>query len=49
MKETCSPASVCGKVFKPGEPTYGCRDCGLDPTCVLCVECFKNSMHQKHR
>ena len=29
------------QVFKMGEPTYSCRDCGLDPTCVLCVDCFK--------
>ena len=35
------PPANCGKVFKIGEPTYSCRDCGLDPTCVLCVECFK--------
>ena len=32
-----------------GEPTYSCRDCGLDPTCVLCVDCFKNSEHGKCR
>ena len=36
-----SPQTTCGKVFKVGEPTYSCRDCGLDPTCVLCVDCFK--------
>ena len=36
-----SPQTQCGKVFKQGEPTYSCRDCGLDPTCVLCVDCFK--------
>ena len=37
------------QVFKMGEPTYSCRDCGLDPTCVLCVDCFKNSEHGGHR
>ena len=37
------------QVFKMGEPTYSCRDCGLDPTCVLCVDCFKNSEHGKCR
>ena len=36
-----APQTQCGKVFKIGEPTYSCRDCGLDPTCVLCVDCFK--------
>lgn len=36
------PPMLCGRVFKGGEPTYSCRDCSLDPTCVLCVDCFKN-------
>ena len=36
-----APQTQCGKVFKISEPTYSCRDCGLDPTCVLCVDCFK--------
>ena len=26
-----------------------CRDCGADPTCVLCVDCFRNSEHKQHR
>jgi hypothetical protein len=43
------PPTQCGKLFKVGEPTYSCRDCGHDPTCVLCVECFKNSEHRFHR
>uniref|UniRef100_A0A2P2HWE1 E3 ubiquitin-protein ligase n=1 Tax=Hirondellea gigas TaxID=1518452 RepID=A0A2P2HWE1_9CRUS len=41
--------SLCGRVFNSGEPTYGCRDCGFDPTCVLCSDCFKSSSHTKHR
>ncbi|CAH1114121.1 unnamed protein product [Psylliodes chrysocephalus] len=41
--------SVCGRVFKLGEPTYSCRQCGMDPTCVLCVECFKHSEHRHHK
>ncbi|XP_057659801.1 E3 ubiquitin-protein ligase UBR2 isoform X1 [Diorhabda carinulata] len=41
--------SVCGRVFKLGEPTYSCRECGMDSTCVLCVECFKNSEHRHHK
>ena len=43
------PPATCGKLFKMGEPTYSCRDCSHDPTCVLCVECFKNSEHRSHR
>lgn len=42
LKQTDDPPKLCGRVFKSGEPTYSCRDCGLDPTCVLCVDCFKN-------
>ncbi|XP_035225375.1 E3 ubiquitin-protein ligase UBR2-like [Stegodyphus dumicola] len=49
IKELSETPSLCGKVFKAGEPTYSCRDCGLDPTCVLCVDCFKNSAHRLHR
>lgn len=49
LKMLDNPPSLCGKVFKLGEPTYSCRDCGLDPTCVLCVDCFKNSSHKVHR
>lgn len=43
------PPSICGKVFKLSEPTYNCRECGTDPTCVLCVDCFKKSEHRNHR
>lgn len=43
------PPSVCGKVFKNGEPTYCCRECGMDSTCVLCVDCFKQSAHKNHK
>ncbi|XP_065213791.1 E3 ubiquitin-protein ligase UBR2 [Planococcus citri] len=43
------PSTVCGKVFKMSEPTYHCRECGTDPTCVLCVECFKKSAHKNHK
>ena len=49
LAEKNDPPSVCGKLFKNGDPTYSCRDCGHDPTCVLCVECFKNSEHKHHR
>lgn len=43
------PPSVCGHVFKMGEPTYSCRECGMDNTCVLCVDCFKKSEHRFHK
>lgn len=44
-----SAQTVCGRVFKIGEPTYSCRECGMDPTCVLCVSCFKLSAHRHHK
>ncbi|OBS60397.1 hypothetical protein A6R68_08476 [Neotoma lepida] len=40
---------LCGKVFKSGETTYSCRDCAIDPTCVLCMDCFQSSVHKDHR
>ncbi|XP_075470396.1 E3 ubiquitin-protein ligase UBR1 isoform X2 [Ascaphus truei] len=40
---------LCGKVFRGGETTYSCRDCAIDPTCVLCMECFQGSIHKNHR
>ncbi|XP_061173944.1 E3 ubiquitin-protein ligase UBR2-like isoform X1 [Saccostrea echinata] len=43
------PSQLCGKVFKTGEPTYSCRDCANDPTCVLCIDCFQNGAHKNHR
>ncbi|CAH2244029.1 jg16690 [Pararge aegeria aegeria] len=42
-------STLCGKVFKQGEPAYSCRECGMDNTCVLCVECFKVSAHRHHK
>ncbi|CAF1153057.1 unnamed protein product, partial [Didymodactylos carnosus] len=44
-----NPPTVCGHLFKPEEPTYFCRDCCVDSTCVLCTECFLQSEHRKHR
>ncbi|XP_017164327.1 E3 ubiquitin-protein ligase UBR2 [Poecilia reticulata] len=42
-------AALCGHVFKVGEPTYSCRECAADPTCVLCMQCFLASAHRHHR
>ncbi|GFS26777.1 E3 ubiquitin-protein ligase UBR2 [Elysia marginata] len=43
------PSQLCGHNFKNGEPTYSCRDCAYDPTCVLCITCFQKSAHRNHR
>ncbi|RDD37274.1 E3 ubiquitin-protein ligase UBR2 [Trichoplax sp. H2] len=46
---TSNKSAICGKVFNAGEPTYTCRDCAMDPTCVMCNQCFQNSIHKDHR
>ncbi|CAH8599814.1 unnamed protein product [Schistosoma turkestanicum] len=43
-----SEQGICGRIFQANEPTYCCSDCAIDPTCVLCRECFVNSVHIKH-
>ena len=42
-------SGVCGKIFKPGDIAYECLDCGLDPTCIICKECFEDGDHKGHR
>ncbi|KAG7277883.1 hypothetical protein CRUP_036283 [Coryphaenoides rupestris] len=42
-------SEICGRVFKDGETVYSCRDCAIDPTCVLCMDCFQESVHKDHR
>ncbi|XP_061821734.1 E3 ubiquitin-protein ligase UBR2 [Nerophis lumbriciformis] len=49
LQENNQPSPLCGHVFKVGEPTYSCRDCAADPTCVLCMQCFLGSVHKDHR
>jgi E3 ubiquitin-protein ligase UBR2 len=49
LKKLDDPPQLCGRVFKNGEPSYFCRDCGSDPTCVLCSYCFRRSKHRNHR
>ncbi|KAM3594627.1 uncharacterized protein V6R79_011104 [Siganus canaliculatus] len=49
LKQGCTSSQLCGRVFKEGETVYSCRDCAIDPTCVLCVDCFQDSVHKSHR
>ncbi|XP_015218616.1 E3 ubiquitin-protein ligase UBR2 isoform X1 [Lepisosteus oculatus] len=49
LEQANKPSHLCGHVFKVGEPTYSCRECASDPTCVLCMECFLGSVHRDHR
>ncbi len=38
----------CGKRIAKSQHAYKCLDCGADPTCVMCVECFKRSPCVNH-
>ncbi|XP_067091771.1 E3 ubiquitin-protein ligase UBR2 isoform X2 [Osmerus mordax] len=49
LQQSNQPSQLCGHVFKVGEPTYSCRECAADPTCVLCMQCFLGSVHKEHR
>uniref|UniRef100_A0A8C5E974 E3 ubiquitin-protein ligase n=1 Tax=Gouania willdenowi TaxID=441366 RepID=A0A8C5E974_GOUWI len=49
LKQGSSFSQQCGRVFKEGETVYSCRDCAIDPTCVLCMDCFQDSVHKSHR
>lgn len=49
LSQSDCPPSVCGRVFKMGEPIYFCRECCIDSTCVLCIDCFKKSVHKNHK
>uniref|UniRef100_A0A3B3RQR6 E3 ubiquitin-protein ligase n=1 Tax=Paramormyrops kingsleyae TaxID=1676925 RepID=A0A3B3RQR6_9TELE len=48
LQQDSASSHLCGRVFKEGETTYSC-DCAIDPTCVLCTDCFQNSVHKGHR
>ncbi|XP_063051648.1 guanylate-binding protein 1-like [Engraulis encrasicolus] len=38
----------CGRVCRAWETIYSCRDCVLDNSCVMCQDCFQNSVHVNH-
>ncbi|XP_034051112.1 E3 ubiquitin-protein ligase UBR1 isoform X2 [Thalassophryne amazonica] len=49
LKQSSTSSQLCGRVFKEGETVYSCRECAIDPTCVLCMDCFQDSVHKSHR
>ncbi|KAL0969076.1 hypothetical protein UPYG_G00222340 [Umbra pygmaea] len=49
LQQGSASSQLCGRVFKEGETVYSCRDCAIDPTCVLCMDCFEYSVHKGHR
>ncbi|CUG94394.1 ubiquitin ligase, putative [Bodo saltans] len=40
--------AVCGKHLTRNDVAFKCLDCGADPTCIICAECFKTSPCQNH-
>ena len=40
---------VCGKVLTYNDSGWKCLDCELDPTCIICTECFEKGNHKGHR
>ncbi|XP_063065565.1 E3 ubiquitin-protein ligase UBR1-like [Engraulis encrasicolus] len=38
----------CRNVSKAGDTIYSCRDCVMDNCCVMCEDCFQNSVHWTH-
>ncbi|PHU06848.1 E3 ubiquitin-protein ligase PRT6 [Capsicum chinense] len=39
---------VCGAIWGDNDIAYRCRTCEHDPTCVICVPCFRNGNHKDH-
>lgn len=42
------PSKICRRILKTGDVTFSCNDCGLDGTCVVCIDCFHKSAHKDH-
>lgn len=43
-----SRSGVCGTVWRKDELAYKCRTCERDPTCAICVACFRAGDHSGH-
>lgn len=48
LKTLKQPSKVCRKVLKTGDVLFSCNDCGIDETCVVCIDCFHKSAHKDH-
>lgn len=47
-KMSVGQRGVCGAVWGNNDIAYRCRTCEHDPTCAICVPCFKNGNHKDH-
>lgn len=41
--------SVCAKLITNGDTIAECLDCQADPSCIICMDCFKNGNHKGHK
>jgi hypothetical protein len=46
--QTAGTQGVCGAVWGSNDIAYRCRTCEHDPTCAICVPCFKAGNHVNH-
>lgn len=47
--ESSGGTRVCGKILTSKDVAFKCLDCELDPTCIICLECFEKGNHKGHR
>eukprot|EP01060_Flectonema_neradi_P034452 TRINITY_DN604_c0_g1_i1.p1 TRINITY_DN604_c0_g1~~TRINITY_DN604_c0_g1_i1.p1 ORF type:complete len:1234 (+),score=289.83 TRINITY_DN604_c0_g1_i1:48-3704(+) len=49
LAEGLKNVQICGKVWKEQDGVaYKCTTCQADPTCVICVDCFEEDLHEGH-
>jgi len=49
ISANASNMGVCAKNLYGGEVAWRCLDCELDPTCIICADCFNKGDHKGHR
>lgn len=47
-KMSVGQRGICGAVWGHNDIAYRCKTCEHDPTCAICVPCFKNGNHKDH-
>ncbi|KAL6496213.1 hypothetical protein OROGR_029471 [Orobanche gracilis] len=47
-KMSTNQGGVCGAIWGKNDIAYRCRTCEHDPTCAICVPCFKKGDHKDH-
>lgn len=48
IKQLNKQSKMCRRILKSGDVTFSCKDCALDTTCVVCIDCFHKSAHKDH-